>query len=172
MVLSVVWKVLYLTTSKTVPQCAIDDAPSSVKGGSTPVCVIVWHGVMVVCVGASQLLEDLSTERLLSWTCGDRNKTFQQPSIYLSVSSDIHASIHPYLLIRSGWEHPLLMQVSGEVKGIGDHQLPAVEAGRLDEGQWPDPLHHCIGLWCHLQPKGRIVMFWDLSWNTSKFKSP
>lgn len=34
-------KVFYLTTSKTVPQSPIDDAPGSVKGGSTPLCVIV-----------------------------------------------------------------------------------------------------------------------------------
>lgn len=63
------------------------------------------------------------------------------------------------------------MQVSREVKGVGDHQFPTMEAGRLDEGQWPDPLHHCIGLWCHLQPKCKIAMFWELSWS-NKFISP
>lgn len=72
----------------------------------------------------------------------------------------------PYLLIWSGREHLLLVHISREVKGIGDHQLPAVKAGRLDEGQCPDPLHHCVGLWCHLQPKGRIGLFWDSGWNT------
>lgn len=41
----------------------------------------------------------------------------------------------PYLLIWSGREHLRLVHVSREVEGIGDHQLPAVKAGRLDEGQ-------------------------------------
>lgn len=59
-----------------------------------------------------------------------------------------------HLLIGSGREHPFLVQVPGEVEGVGDHQLPAVEAGRLYEGQRPDPLHHCVGLWRHLQPGG------------------
>lgn len=48
------------------------------------------------------------------------------------------------------------MQVPGEVKRVGNHQLPAVEAGGLDEGQRPYPLHHCIGLWRHLQNKDGI----------------
>ncbi len=63
MVLSVVLKVLNLTTSKAVPQCTIDDALSSVKGGPAPLCVIVCHGLVGICIGTSQLLEGLSTER-------------------------------------------------------------------------------------------------------------
>ena len=59
MVLPAVWQVLYLTTSKTVPQSTIDDAPGPVKGGPTPICVIVWHGGVGVRVGASHLLEGL-----------------------------------------------------------------------------------------------------------------
>lgn len=55
----------YLTTSKAVPQCAIDDASGSVEGGPTPVCVVVGHGGVVVCVGSGQLLEDLCMERPL-----------------------------------------------------------------------------------------------------------
>lgn len=158
MVLSIVWKVLYLTTSKTVPQGPIDDAPSSVKGGSTPLRVIIWHGGMGVRIGTSQLLEDLSRGTSLNgWMV--RQKLFQQYSrfflchctdyniVYPSIDKSV---LPPYLLVWSGWEHPLLMSVSREVEGIGDHQLPSVEAGRLHEGQWPDPFHHSIGLWCHL----------------------
>lgn len=52
--------VLHLTSSKTVPQCPVDDAPSSVKGGSTPICVVIGHGGMGVRIGTSKLLEALS----------------------------------------------------------------------------------------------------------------
>lgn len=45
------------------------------------------------------------------------------------------------------------MRVSGEVKRIGNYQLPTVQTGRLDKWQGPDPLHHSISLWCHLQAK-------------------
>lgn len=41
--------------------------------------------------------------------------------------------------------------MSGEVKRIGDHQFSSMEACRLNKRQGPDPFHHCIGLWCHLQ---------------------
>lgn len=68
----------------------------------------------------------------------------------------LHICITSNLLIRSGWEHPLLMYVSGEIKGIGDHQFPSMEAGRLNKGQRPDPLHHCVGLWCHLWSKAGL----------------
>lgn len=151
-----VCKALYLTTSKAVPQCPIDDAPSSVKGGSTPLCVIVGHGGMGIRIGTSQLLKDLNMGTLLHWVDGVRvNITTQLYSWntlsqqYVSVPTALSV-LTPYLLVWSGREHPLLVRVSGEVKGIGDHQLPSMEAGRLNKGQWPDPLHHCIGLWCHL----------------------
>lgn len=55
----------HLTTSKAVPQCPIDDAPSSVKGGSAPLCVVVRHGGVGICIGARQLLEDLRIGKLL-----------------------------------------------------------------------------------------------------------
>lgn len=95
---------------------------------------------MSIRICASQLLEDLSIGRLLAKVDID---CYQKSAIYKIPL--------PYLFIWSGGEHPLLKRMSRVVKWIGDHQIPSVEAGRLNERQRPDPLHHCVSLWCHLQ---------------------
>lgn len=87
---------------------------------------------------------------------------FQATVFHQQLGRPIHPTPAPpmlHLLIWSGREHPLLVHVSGEVEGVGHDQLPTMQAGRLDEGQGPDPLHHCVGLWRHLQPRDRNGLF-------------
>lgn len=61
--LYIFWGEHPLTTSKAVPQRSIDDAPRTIKGRSTPVCVIVGHCGVVVRVRAGKLLKNLASHK-------------------------------------------------------------------------------------------------------------
>lgn len=116
-----------------------------------------WHGCLHRCGPAA--LKSVHGE-VMKEEHKVRNWHLQLSSEYTSIHCTF-CYIHSYLLIRRGGEHPLLVRVFGEVKGIRNYQLPTVKTGRLDKWQWPEPLHHSKSLWCHLQAKGMIGRFWN-----------
>lgn len=44
----------------------------------------------------------------------------------------------------------------GQVVGVGDHQVAAVETGGEHKRDGADPLHDCVGLWSHLGNNYRV----------------
>lgn len=106
---------------------------------------------MVVCICAGKLLKNLTRKGHKEST-----KSGQVVSCHREAPP---CFIHPYLLVGCRGEHPLLVRVSGEVERIGNYQLATVKTGRLDKRQGPEPLHHSISLWCHLQAKRMFARF-------------
>lgn len=115
-----------LTTSKTVPQRSIDDAPRTVKGGSTPVCVIVWHGGMVVCVCAGQLLKNLTRT-------GQKKKSTKSGADIESHLNPL-SFFHPSLPVHQAWGRTSSPR-EGVWRSQRDRKLPALHREDWQTGQ-------------------------------------
>lgn len=121
----------HLTASKAVPLRSIDDAPRTIKGGSTPVCVVVWHGGMVVCICAGQLPKNLTSK-------GPKERAQSQALTSPVVSGwhlhPLHFLRHPSLPVHQAWETTSCPR-EGVWKGQRDRKLPAPHREDWQTGQ-------------------------------------